>query len=32
MFADLGMDVIPFDFTSDKIYLESVLELNGPPI
>jgi len=32
MFADLGMDVIPFDFTSDKFYLGSVLEYNGSPI
>jgi hypothetical protein len=27
MFADLGMNVIQFDFTSDEFYLESVLPL-----
>jgi hypothetical protein len=31
MFADIGMNVIPFDFTSDKFYLESVLEYGGSP-
>jgi hypothetical protein len=30
MIANHGMDVIPFDFASDKFYLGSVLEYNPP--